>query len=511
MLGRKHDPIPIEFPNRVLQEKGVSRQPPALHVSGPNEAASLWDNGFAAVNATLLLNLNAPDVLSSVRYAHPAPAFQGVYLWDSAFIAQVWRLWEPEAARDAILAVLELRDGARMQHVVADFVSSKYTQPPLLAWSLLRCCPLGDAEGLAVLSRAYPHLRDYNEWLNGNRRTQHGLYAWAHPYESGIDNSPRFSSRDESAFVDTRSMESPDFSAYMVLQNESLAEIARRVDDLQAAARFSEQAEEIRDAMNALLWSDEDGLYYDRDVASGKLLRHKTIAALLPLWAGVPDDERAGRLIEHAVDPRSFGTPIPLPSVARDSPDFVLDMWRGPVWINTAFAVIQGLERYGRLEEAGELSARLCEGVYRTFANERRVFEFYDPERFDICRLHRKQGNRWKQFTLGGKPVSEFVGWSGLVNTLVIENLIGLREGATGTLELRPLIPQRLAGMAFSIRLPAYGLAITVERTAAGGVCGVVRSATGIQRFDAPFGEAMAIGAAGNNARDIRCDSATSL
>jgi hypothetical protein len=35
--------------------------------------------------------------------------------------------------------------------------------------------------------------------------------------------------------------------------------------------------------------------------------------------------------------------------------------------------------------------------------------------------LRRKKGNLWKRLTLGSKPVKNFVGWSGLANTLVME------------------------------------------------------------------------------------------
>lgn len=491
-LGRPHDPIPVEFPMKLLQSKGIEQRPPALHVSGFPEDASHWDEGFAAAYAVLLLNLQTPDMLSAVRYAHPAPAFQGVYLWDSAFISQVWRPWDVKAARDVNLAVVALRDEERIQHVVADLFASKYTQPPLLAWSIWECCREENPASEDFLEQVYPVLTDYHRWLRENRRFENGLYFWQHPYESGIDNAPRFSNRDEKEFADTRKLASPDFGAYAVLHAETLEKMATRLGRAKDAHEFRNEAEELRGIVNEHLWHAEDGLYYDKNMETGEWVRSKTISSLLPFWSGIPDETQARRLLEHVMDPEAFNTRIPLPTVSLDDPDFVKDMWRGPVWINTAYGVILGLERYGFWEEASDLAYRLCDGVYRTFEKCRRFYEFYDPDRFDLEELHRKNGNRWKQWTLGRKPVSEFVGWTGLVNTLVIELIGGFRR-VNGKRELRPLLPKQSVGISFSIRIPSEQLAFSVERDAEGTILSTIRSPRGVYRYATRLGEAITI------------------
>src|SRR5690606_7329232 len=152
-----------------------------------------WTHGFAAANAALFLNLRTPDRLALSRHAHPAPPFRAIYLWDSAFIAQVWKWWDPAVAWDVLQSVIDLRDGDRLQHFASEFAFSKFTQPPLVAWSLER---LGDAVApeahLAWTEAAYDPLAAYSRWLYANRRLDNGLFAWAHPYESGVENAPRF-------------------------------------------------------------------------------------------------------------------------------------------------------------------------------------------------------------------------------------------------------------------------------------------------------------------------------
>src|SRR5262249_30987553 len=130
--------ISLELPPALLAKKGLKHGPPLLRVRAPGGRFDAFNEGFAAVNALLFANLQLPDILSPHRYALPGPAFRGVYLWDSAFIAQIWAWWDRDVAIDVLRSVVALRDGDRLQHVVADFVQSAFTQPPLVAWSLER-------------------------------------------------------------------------------------------------------------------------------------------------------------------------------------------------------------------------------------------------------------------------------------------------------------------------------------------------------------------------------------
>jgi glycogen debranching enzyme len=208
----------------------------------------------------------------------------------------------------------------------------------------------------------------------------------------------------------------------------------------------------------------------------------------MPLWAGVPSAERAARLLQHLHDPASFGTPMPLPSVARGEPSFEKDMWRGPVWLNTAYAVIQGLLRYGFERDAAELAYRLCDAVYSVFERERRIYEFYDPDRPHTRALRRKRGNWWKALTLGRGPQREFVGWTGLVNNLLLEVLLGLDpQPPHRTLRLR--LPPACESMALRLDLPAAGLGLQVQVLAPNRFAGTVSRDGRSAGFEAGFAE----------------------
>ncbi len=473
----------------LLATKGIHRLPPTLDVRDGAGPVERWSRGFAGANAALFLNLHNPDALSPARYAQPAPPFRAIYLWDSAFIAQIWKVWDPEVAWDILRSVVAVRQGDRLQHYASDLGGSRLTQPPLLAWSFVQLEPLVERERFLRWAVAiYEPLRAYHLWLYGHRRLPNGLFAWAHPYESGVENAPRFSSRDERRLLDTRSLGAPDFCTYVVLQCEALETIARLLGRDDDVAMYRDQANTLKAAVKEQLWHEEEGLYFDRDVNSGAFVRSRTIASLLPLWAGIPDGRQAALLRDHIVDPKAFNTVIPLPSVALNDAAFEKDMWRGPVWVNLAFAVIAGLKRYGFHPEAADLAFRLCEGVYRTFEHTGRFHEFYDPERPDVEQLHRKRGNLWKRLTLGSLPVTEFVGWSGLVNTLAVETLFGLQCSPEAA-RIQPCFPPRAEGLRFSLNLPSDSLSIELEVHAGGAVRGQCRAGTGCIAIEAGFNE----------------------
>ncbi|MGF1452872.1 MAG: amylo-alpha-1,6-glucosidase [Opitutales bacterium] len=478
----------IVIPEDLRHAKQVPFGQPQLECRGRSGAEHV-ESGFRAVYDILFANLKRADLITPLRHAVPGPAFAGVYLWDSAFIAQIWNTWDRATAREVLEAVIELREGDRLQHVVADFVSSTFTQPPLVAWAaqrLMESEPDTDATA-AYRRRVYPALSAFHHWLQAERRRDDGLYCWLHPYESGVENAPRFANRDESFLADTRQIAAPDFCAYVILQCEALSAMAEKLGDGLAAKKFHEHAEELRQQMNSQLWDEQDGLYYDAE-PDGNLIRSRTIASLLPLAAGVPDLERAQRLVEHIRNPASFGSTVPLPSVALDDPDFARDMWRGPVWINVAYLAVQGLLRYGFRRDAAEVAWRLCDGVFRVLEAEHQVYEFYDPEHFHTRFLHRKKGNLWKAITLGSGPQKEFVGWSGLVNTLFIEVLLGYHR-SDGHVRLRPCLPAHLAGITLILEVAQDDARLELTGDARQNTHGILTFGTTSHPFELAFGE----------------------
>ncbi|MFX0138788.1 MAG: trehalase family glycosidase, partial [Candidatus Hodarchaeota archaeon] len=419
--------------------------------------------GYSEVFKWLEINLNAPKGNLKHRWAIPAAIFMSCYLWDSAFISLVWKYWDQNIASEILLPLLDNQtEDGRIPHFVSFSHKSEKIQPPLIAWAISNLKVSNE-----YLKNAYSKLKKFNEWLYRNRRLKNGLFFWEHSYESGIDNSPRFTDRSERNKKDLTRLAVIDLNSFMVLQNKSLIKIARELqkqdnkDNYETdIAEFHQKNEELVELIQKYLWDEETGLYLDYDIVDEKRIVINTIASFFPLIAEIPTENQAKRLIKHLESPYEYNTKIPLPSVALNDNYFEKDMWRGPVWINTAYLVIKGLEKYQRYKLSGEFAFRIIQGVFETWKNEGSFYEYYNPERYDLKELTRKKGNFYKQLTLGRKPVKNFVGWTGLVNSLLVESVIGydLFENT-----IQPRLPEELKGKKIVLGFPSYSSEIELS------------------------------------------------
>lgn len=309
--------------------------------------------------------------------------------------------------------------------------TSGLTQPPMLAEAVVRVGELMKLpERRSWYKSMYPALVRYHEWVYTDRDPhKEGLAILLHPYESGLDNSPPWISelrkhsmpwwvlmieklhldglvnlvrRDthhlppgqRSSNIEAMAywaalrrlrrhaynseailnhalfaVEDLAFNCILVRANEHLTNIAETIgrklpDDLSVSMKRTTEA------INEL-WEESEGLYYSRSFISHKLIEEPSIATLLPLYAGCISKENAARLVELLNSRKWFKTNWPVPSVPTNSNYFdPYKYWQGPTWINTNWLVIDGLERYGYVDEAAKLRAKSLELVANNGMNE---------------------------------------------------------------------------------------------------------------------------------------------
>jgi hypothetical protein len=302
--------------------------------------------------------------------------------------------------------------------------TSGITQPPLIATALKEVyAKSGD---LDFVRRLYPAVMQFHEWLKADRDDD-GLLFNTHPWESGTDNSPlwdgmrdrllktRYGDEPVPPRADTQRVNAehrpkeedykvywglireftrlnwdqreiaqkspfkvaePLFNSIWVQANADLADLADALGKPQDARKLRAWATETRQAMNDRLWDQRDAFYYPRDLVTGQPVKIKTIHGLLPLYAGVPDQQRAGELVRrHFLNPAEFYAPAGVPSTALDEKTFdARRYWRGPVWINTQWLMIQGLQKYGFTPLATELAIKT-----QNLVKNQGYFEYYHP------------------------------------------------------------------------------------------------------------------------------------
>jgi mannosylglycerate hydrolase MGH1-like protein len=301
-----------------------------------------------------------------------------LWLWDSGFHAIGWRHIDPVLAREMIDAVFDTqRADGFVPHQSSPGSSTGITQPPILSFAARLVDELSpDPNWIKDL---YPKLSAYVRWDLSNRdRDGLGLAEWqidedpnCRSGESGMDNSPRF---DQAGRLDA-----VDFNSYLALECETLAKMSAHLGLHAESHRWRELHRDLCARINQRLWSDEHGFYFDYDTDHGVSSRIFASSGFLPLLCGAAGEAQAVRLAEHLSNRASFGTPLPVPSIAAsDVAHYSPDLFRGPVWINVNWMIVRGLERYGLCDAAERLRQRSVAEIERTCDKYGVFFEYFD-------------------------------------------------------------------------------------------------------------------------------------
>jgi hypothetical protein len=359
------------------------------------------------------------------RYAHHV--FPGIQSLDNFYCRQ--------AASGAISRMINERTGA---DYFASEDDANFINPPLFSWAEAENFKMtGDRSRFEMV---LPVLEKYYEFVHAKRYsgdTPHRLY-WSNGQSSGMDNTPRDQGRPRSHWSSDH-QGWVDASAQMVMQCNNLATICDELGLREKAATYRARATEIAGRMNAWMWDERDGIYYDLHV-DGTRMKWKSIAAFWPMLAGITTPRQDSALVEHLKNPAEFWRDMVFPTLAACHDNYHANggYWLGAVWAPTNYAVIKGLERAGRNDVAREATERYLEGLYQVFLQTGTLWENYAAEKID---------GRFKQGVNDRTPPADcrrdFVGWTGLGPiSLLVENVLGFRvDGANKilTYDLRRL------------------------------------------------------------------------
>ncbi len=107
---------------------------------------------------------------------------------------------------------------------------------------------------------------------------------------------------------------------------------------------------------------------------------------LLPLWAGLPEADRAETLVRKTLlDPERYWRPYGLPNCAATDPAYAPDNREGSggVWLMWNTMLGEGLVAYGYRDEAAELISRLMTAMVHTLKTEHAFREAYNSDRLE--------------------------------------------------------------------------------------------------------------------------------
>ena len=320
--------------------------------------------------------------------------------------------------------------GRTIEEMPTHVRTSGITQPPILAHAAHRVYlnSRDKNSGLTFLQEIFPALCHYSIYLLEQRAVNNdGLSVIYHPWESGMDNAsswdrplsaleldhePVFQRHDNSivppserpsnnqyrrysylveryAAVDWAAnrineialfrMQSILFNSLHLRSLKSLVEIAKIVDtplpnSLQGAA------ESLATAMDSVIWDEGQLCYCDRNLQDGTFHGVNNLAQFSPLFAALPTSQRAGQLIQ-TLQSQEFWPDDGwgICSESRNSPSYESRCyWRGPVWVNMNWMIIQGLKAYGYHDLAAKLGAETIQLV-----QQNGFYEYFNPETGD--------------------------------------------------------------------------------------------------------------------------------
>lgn len=349
-----------------------------------------------------------------------------LWLWDSVFHAVGFRNVDADLAKDLIRAIFAHQaESGFIPHMASVDITSNITQPPVIAWGALKVYEKSaDRE---FLKEVFAANEKFLHWCRESRRLDdlsfthnNELYTWnitndinCRCDESGMDNSPRFDVQARLCAI--------DFSCFMANDVRCMADIAEILSNSSAVSYYRNWYKEICSDINHVLWSENDGFYFDYNTSSFSLHKVWSVASFLPLFAGVCNKSQASELVNHLTDKTEFATEFSIPSISLKDATYGSDMWRGPVWINYNIMIAEGLKKYGYNNEADHILQRTIECMNFWYEQTGCIFEFYDSANVKAPSKLNRKGTPFEpyNFDVRYQSIRDY-GWS---TTLLLDIL----------------------------------------------------------------------------------------
>ena len=355
-----------------------------------NQSLYTWD-GASSYDPTWAGKVDAHDVLIMPDKWE----FNWLASWDAGFQSVAASLIDPQLGADQLRFLL----GSRWQQPDGHIPCAEWVMgtecPPIFAWAARRVADAG--AGTDFLREVYPGLQKlYDYWWGNEAVDPSGLFTGGF---LGMDNLPRGHHQAQA-----------DASAWMAFFARDLAAIATRLGDATSATRYTADVARIAAAVNANLWDEANGFYFDRG-DDGKPIPTVSYTGLIPLIAGIVPPDRLPRVMAVLADPAQLFGPAGIRSVSARSvmyqPGYaaaggVNSNWLGPVWMPINYLLVEAL---GPIDPAlaASLRARVVTTVERDWQATGHFHEYFDGD------------------TGEGLGADAQTGWTALVANLVAE------------------------------------------------------------------------------------------
>ncbi|MCA0131525.1 amylo-alpha-1,6-glucosidase [Winogradskyella alexanderae] len=309
-----------------------------------------------------------------------------------------------------------------------DIKTTGITQPPVLGFVLKEIYEIAQdkTEILEFIKRNIDKVYKNHQYFYTHRDPYNeGLVYIYHNWESGTDNSPIWDEiwqtmdppkykyeRKDTTHVDASQrptnseydcylhlleiakahnysdkkiaelspflVQDPLFNAILIKSTEALIElyeiISGHSEKIESLKNWLEKAKK---RFEEKLFDIHSNSYVYYDLRNQKHIVHTTSSSFTPLFAGIPNQERANQLVKQLET--VFGSDNLFlcasfdPTSKHYSP---MKYWRGPIWINLNWLIYKGLKRYGYFDLARRIKAETI-----NFIEKHGFYEYFDARK----------------------------------------------------------------------------------------------------------------------------------
>lgn len=207
--------------------------------------------------------------------------------------------------------------------------------------------------------------------------------------ESGMDFSSRWfvkngTNEGDLSDLKCRSIVPVELNAILFWNAKIIAEFYAKAKNLKKAAEFEEKAQELYNAVQAVLWDDEVGSWLDYDLINKKRRNYFVVTNLSPLWTGCFNTSQKGdiakKILKYIGDTGIDSYPGGVPNTLQQSGQ----QWDFPnVWPPMQYILVVGLRALDDKvadDLALKWASRWVRSNYIAFRDTRAMYEKYSAE-----------------------------------------------------------------------------------------------------------------------------------
>lgn len=284
-----------------------------------------------------------------------------IWSWDHCFHGMALATGDLQLGWDQIMVLFDnqLENGA-LPEPLNDVIGDRgFTKPPIHGWTIkMLINTYGVEANMPYLKEVYEPLSKFtNYWYEFMDINNNGMPNYRHGNDGGWDNA--------TAYDQGMPTEGADLAAYLVIQQEVLANIATLLGKPEEAKSWQRRADEQYAGLmkNCV----KDSRFISPLETTGRAEPSQSLVNYMPLMLGnrLPDNIKT-QLIEDLRPDGEFLTKWGFASEALNSPKFEEDgYWQGAIWAPPNYQLFYAMLQLGEIEKAREIAKRYTDMINR--------------------------------------------------------------------------------------------------------------------------------------------------